>query len=173
METIEVGIVNKSNNELPSYANPGDAGCDVRAYLSEPVVIPSHSRALIKTGLFLEIPLGYEIQVRPRSGLALKYGITVGCDPEVLDKLMSLDPEKLEPSDYMTVLNNPGTIDSYYRGELGVVLYNTGDTEYTVNSGDKIAQLVVAEVKHLEWKQKDDLDLSNDRGGGWGSTGKQ
>lgn len=167
MTTIKIKVLNKSDNGLPQYSNPGDAGCDVRAYLSEPVTIPAKSRGIIGTGLYVEIPFGYEIQVRPRSGLAAKYGITIGCDPDLLERLDKITNN----DDPLMVLNNPGTIDCYYRGELKVILYNTGDSDFTINSGDRIAQLVVAEVKTISFEEISELDMTNDRGGGFGHTG--
>lgn len=145
---INVKVYNESNNELPQYETIGAAGLDVKAFISEPITIASGHRALIPTGLYVEIPQGYEIQVRPRSGLALKKGITV--------------------------LNTPGTIDSDYRNGIGVILANFGNEGFVVNPGDRIAQLVLNEVPQINWvpvESKDDLS-STDRGlGGFGSTG--
>jgi dUTP pyrophosphatase len=131
---------------LPSYQSAGAAGADVYAYIEEPVVIPRGEWAPIPTGLYFEIPDGYEIQVRPRSGLAVKHGITL--------------------------LNSPGTIDSDYRGELRVLLVNHGKEAYTVNNGDRIAQLVVSEVTHACFIASDSLAETRRGAGGFGSTGK-
>ena len=142
---MTVRVINKSDNDLPNYETIGSAGCDVRSTHSE-IIYPGSS-VLIKTGLFVEIPIGYEIQVRPRSGLAFK--------------------KKL------TVLNSPGTIDADYRGEIGVILINHGKTPATIEKGDRIGQLVLNKVEQIEWNSV--LVLSDtDRGlGGFGSTGKQ
>jgi dUTP pyrophosphatase len=130
---------------LPEYATGEAAGADLRARLSEPVILPPLGRARIPTGLVLEIPVGYEGQVRPRSGLALRYGLTV--------------------------LNSPGTIDSDYRGELGVVLINLGNEDFTINDGNRIAQLVIAPVCRAPFEETGGLS-ETDRGcGGFGSTG--
>lgn len=145
---IDVKVYNESNNPLPQYETLGAAGLDVRAFISEPIVIQPRDRVLIPTGLYVEIPIGYEIQVRPRSGLALKKGITV--------------------------LNTPGTIDSDYRNGIGIILINLGEDFFTVNPGDRIAQLVLNEVPQINWvpvESRDNLS-STDRGfGGFGSTG--
>ncbi len=145
---INVKVYNESGNSLPQYETIGAAGLDVRAFISEPITIAAGHRALIPTGLYVEIPWGYEIQVRPRSGLALKKGVTV--------------------------LNTPGTIDSDYRNGIGVILANFGNEGFVVNPGDRIAQLVLNEVPQINWvpvESKDDLS-STDRGlGGFGSTG--
>lgn len=149
MNMIDVKVFNESSNELPKYETEGSAGMDVRAMLNETIVIAPGSRVLIPTGLYVEIPVGYEIQVRPRSGLALKKGITV--------------------------LNTPGTIDSDYRNSIGVILVNLSDVDFEVNPGDRIAQLVLNQVPQINWisvNSQEDLS-STDRGlGGFGSTGK-
>ena len=141
---MEVKVINKSVNDLPMYETEGSAGLDVRS--NEIKTIQPGESGLIKTGLFVEIPVGYEIQVRPRSGLAFKNGITV--------------------------LNSPGTIDADYRGEIGVILINHGNEVFDVKPGDRIGQLVLKQVEQIEWNQV--LFLSDtDRGtGGFGSTGK-
>lgn len=145
---IDVKIYNESGNPLPQYETIGAAGLDVRAFIPEPITIAAGHRALIPTGLYVEIPVGYEIQVRPRSGLALKKGITV--------------------------LNTPGTIDSDYRNGIGVILANFSNDGFVVNPGDRIAQLILNEVPQINWipvESRDDLS-STDRGlGGFGSTG--
>lgn len=142
---IAVPIINKSNNELPSYAHVGDAGMDIRAYLEAPKTLRPMERALIPTGLFLELPDGYEVQVRPRSGLALKHGITV--------------------------LNTPGTIDSKYRSEIGVILMNLSEEPFTIYPGDRIAQMVFNKFEKAILLQVNKLDEVNDRGGGFGHSG--
>lgn len=144
---MKVAIINKSNNPLPSYETSASAGLDIRAFIKEKCTINSGERKLIKTGLFLEIPEGYEAQVRPRSGLALKNGITV--------------------------LNSPGTIDADYRGEIGVILINHSSEIFEINSGDRIAQLVFAKVEQAVWLEKESLNETERGEGGFGSTGKK
>jgi len=144
---MNVAIINKSNNELPSYETQNSAGLDLRAFLNEKVFLEPGERKLINTGLYLEIPDGYEAQVRPRSGLALKNGVTV--------------------------LNAPGTIDADYRGEIGVILINHSNQIFEINSGDRIAQLVFAKVEQATWKLTDLLSETNRGEGGFGSTGKK
>ena len=142
---MTVKIINKSNHPLPSYQTIASAGMDIRAYIAPPVVLKPMQRAIIKTGLYLELPIGTEAQVRPRSGLAAKKGITV--------------------------LNSPGTIDADYRGEVGVILINLSGEDFTVENGERIAQLVLAKHDRAQWQQVDQLS-STDRGeGGFGSTG--
>ena len=145
MNTCEIKCVAKDGVAVPSYETSGAAGADVRAFLNEPVVIPVGKRAVIPTGLFFAIPEGFEIQVRPRSGLAAKNGVTV--------------------------LNTPGTIDSDYRGEVKVILINLGDADFTVNNGDRIAQLIVAPVTQGIFVKTDKLDETERGAGGFGSTG--
>lgn len=145
MNTCEIKCVAKDGVAVPSYETSGAAGADVRAFLNEPVVIPVGKRAMIPTGLFFAIPEGFEIQVRPRSGLAAKNGVTV--------------------------LNTPGTIDSDYRGEVKVILINLGDADFTVNNGDRIAQLIVAPVTQGIFVKTDKLDKTERGAGGFGSTG--
>lgn len=142
---IKVKIVNKSNNPLPEYAHVGDAGMDLRANLTEPVTIDPFKRKLIPTGLFIQLPEGYEAQVRPRSGLALKHGLSV--------------------------INTPGTIDTFYRGEIGVVLINLSNDPFVVNNGDRIAQMVFKKYENAEFIEVESLDMDNDRGGGYGHSG--
>ncbi len=144
---MNVVIINKSNNDLPAYETPSSAGLDIRAFIEEPIVLKPGERSLIKTGLFLEIPHGYEAQVRPRSGLAYKNGITV--------------------------LNSPGTIDADYRGEVGVILINHGTENFEINSGERIAQLVFAKVEQASWKITESLSETERGEGGFGSTGKK
>lgn len=143
----QIRLVNKSGHDLPSYATEGAAGMDLRANLDEPVTIKPLGRALIPTGLFMEIPEGFEVQVRPRSGLANKHGITV--------------------------LNTPGTIDSDYRGEVGVILVNLSDEPFTVQHGERIAQMVVAKYEKVELAVADMLTETHRGSGGFGSTGKK
>ena len=147
MPAVAVKIINNSANALPSYATDGSSGMDVRAHLSEPLTLAPLERKLIPTGLFVEIPQGYEIQVRPRSGLALKQGLTC--------------------------LNSPGTIDADYRGEIGVILINLSGQEQTVQPGDRIAQLVLQEVARLAWITAVSLSETKRNEGGFGHTGIQ
>lgn len=139
-------IVNTSNNELPIYATKGSAGMDLRANLQEDVVIAPGERKLISTGLKISLPVGYEAQIRPRSGLALKKGVTV--------------------------LNSPGTVDSDYIGDIGVILINHGEEIFTVSNGDRIAQMVIAKHETVEFEQVESLDETERGAGGFGSTGK-
>lgn len=142
---MTVKIINKSNHPLPSYETIASAGMDIRAYIAQPVVLKPMQRAIIKTGLYLELPIGTEAQVRPRSGLAAKKGITV--------------------------LNSPGTIDADYRGEVGVILVNLSNEDFEVENGARIAQLVLASHQRADWQQVSQLS-DTDRGeGGFGSTG--
>ena len=129
-----VDIVNLSKNELPKYETLLSAGMDIRANLEEPITIKPNQRSLIKTGLYISLHDGYEAQIRPRSGLALKKGITV--------------------------LNSPGTIDADYRGEIGVIIANLSDSDFTIKSGDRIAQMVIAKFEKISWKAVDKLDNS-------------
>ena len=141
-----IDIVNISNNELPKYQTLLSAGMDLRAYLEDPIVLKPLQRVLVKTGLFISLHPGYEAQVRPRSGLALKKGISV--------------------------LNSPGTIDADYRGEIGVILINLSDSDFMINTGDRIAQMVIAKHETVSWKAVDKLDDSLRGDKGFGSTGK-
>lgn len=143
----EVRILNKSPYPLPAYETAGSAGVDLRAHLDEPVTLAPMERRLIPTGLFIELPEGYEAQVRPRSGLALKNGLSL--------------------------VNTPGTIDSDYRGELGIPLINLSTEPQTVAPGDRVAQMVVAPVVQVTWKPADQLSGSERGAGGYGSTGRQ
>lgn len=142
---MEVRVINKSDNELPSYETVGSAGCDVRSD-HDATINPGH-KLLIKTGLFAEIPVGYEIQVRPRSGLAFKHGLTV--------------------------LNSPGTIDADYRGEIGVILINHGSEQIFLKRGERIGQLVLNKVEQIEWESVLALSDTTRGSGGFGSTGKK
>ena len=141
-----IDIVNISNNKLPKYETLLSAGMDLRAYLEEPIVLKPLQRTLVKTGLFISLKPGYEAQVRPRSGLALKKGISV--------------------------LNSPGTIDADYRGEIGVILINLSDSDFKIDSGDRIAQMVIVKHETVSWKSVDKLDDSLRGVKGFGSTGK-
>ena len=141
-----IDIVNISNNKLPKYETLLSAGMDLRAYLDNPIVLKPLQRTLVKTGLFISLKPGYEAQVRPRSGLALKKGISV--------------------------LNSPGTIDADYRGEIGVILINFSDSDFKIDSGDRIAQMVIAKHETVSWKAVDKLDDSLRGDKGFGSTGK-
>ena len=144
---MKLNIVNKSNNALPAYETVNSAGMDLRAYLPDgELVIKPMQRALVPTGLFMEIPVGYEGQVRPRSGLAIKSGITV--------------------------LNSPGTIDADYRGEVKVILINLSENDFVINSGDRIAQLVIAKCEQTEVVEVETLTETERGAGGFGHTGK-
>ena len=142
---MKVRVINKSDNDLPSYETIGSAGCDVRS--NHDVTINPGHKLLVKTGLYVEIPIGYEIQVRPRSGLAFSKGITV--------------------------LNSPGTIDADYRGEIGVILINHGDKQVTLDKGERIGQLVLNKVEQINWESVLVLSDTTRGSGGFGSTGKK
>ena len=142
-----VKIINKSSNPLPEYATPGSSGMDVRAWLENPVIINPLERTLIPTGIFIELPEGYEIQIRPRSGLAVKQGITC--------------------------LNTPGTIDADYRGEIKVILINLSNEPQTLQNGDRIAQMVLQKVEKIIWQPVEGINETDRGAGGFGHTGKQ
>ena len=142
---MKVKVVNKSGNPLPAYATAFSAGLDVRADNAEPIVLKPLGRAMVPTGLYLEIPAGYEVQVRPRSGLAAKRGVTV--------------------------LNSPGTIDADYRGEVRVILVNLGAEDFIIERGERIAQLILARHEVIEWEEAAELAESERGAGGFGSTG--
>lgn len=142
---MNVKIINKSEHDLPAYETGSSAGMDLRANNPEPLTLRPLERAIIKTGLFIELPVGYEAQVRPRSGLAAKKGITV--------------------------LNSPGTIDADYRGEIGVILVNLSNEDFTVEKGERVAQLVISRHEHISWKEVDILEETSRGEGGFGSTG--
>lgn len=142
---MKVKVINKSGIALPAYATEFAAGMDVRASIKEPVVLKPLARAMVPTGLYLEIPAGYEVQVRPRSGLAAKKGVTV--------------------------LNAPGTIDADYRGEVCVILVNLSNEDFTIENGERIAQLVLAKHEVIEWEECSELAESGRGAGGFGSTG--
>ncbi len=142
---LEVKFKSEPDVNIPVFKTEGSAGCDVCAYITENVVIPKGKHTLIKTGLYAEVPVGYELQVRPRSGLALKNGVTV--------------------------LNTPGTIDSDYRGEIGVILINLGDEDFTVHNGDRIAQLILSPVTQFSFTRVEELSKTERGEGGFGHTG--
>lgn len=142
---MKIKIVNKSPHQLPSYETIASAGMDLRAHLDEPVILKPLEREIIKTGLFIALPVGYEAQVRPRSGLAAKKGISV--------------------------LNAPGTVDADYRGEIGVILINLSKEDFEINNGDRIAQMVIAKHERAEWENVEKLDDTERGAGGFGSTG--
>lgn len=142
---MQVKVINKSAHALPAYETIASAGLDVRANIEDSIELKPLERALVKTGLFLEIPVGYECQVRPRSGLAYKKGVSV--------------------------LNSPGTIDADYRGEVGVILINMSNETFVVENGERIAQLVFAKVEQAEWQEVNELSTTDRGAGGFGSTG--
>ncbi len=146
MEALHIKVINESNHPLPEYATEHSAGLDLKANLKEAVVLKPLQRQLISTGLFMQLPVGFEAQIRPRSGLAFKQGITV--------------------------LNTPGTIDADYRGEIKVLLVNLSNDDFTINDGERIAQMVVAKHEQIEWYAVTELDDSKRGAGGFGSTGK-
>lgn len=143
MTTIE--IINRSRHALPEYSTPLSAGMDIRANIDKPVTIPAMGRALVPTGLYIALPEGHEAQIRPRSGLALKHGITV--------------------------LNTPGTIDADYRGEIGIILVNLSAEPFVINDGDRIAQMVIARHETAQWKVEEELGNTERGSGGFGHTG--
>tara|TARA_B100001758_G_C18331024_1_gene568812 strand:+ start:748 stop:1182 length:435 start_codon:yes stop_codon:yes gene_type:complete len=142
---MKVKISNKSKHNAPHYLTPASAGMDLRANISNDIILKPLERKIVKTGIFIQLPIGYEAQVRPRSGLALKKGVTV--------------------------LNSPGTIDADYRGEVGVILVNLSSEEFIIKDGERIAQLVVAKHETIEWIEVNNLDKSDRGEGGFGSTG--
>jgi dUTP pyrophosphatase len=142
---MKIKIVNNSQHDSPEYATSQSAGLDLRANLTEPITLNPLARILVKTGLFIALPEGYEAQVRPRSGLAYKKGITV--------------------------LNSPGTIDADYRGEIGVILVNLSQEEFVIENGERVAQLVIAKHEQAEWVEVESLEETDRGGGGFGSTG--
>lgn len=143
---MDINIVNQSENPLPNYETIASAGMDLRAWLNEPISLQPMQRVLVPTGLFIELPIGYEAQVRPRSGLAIKSGITV--------------------------LNSPGTIDADYRGEVKVILINLSSESFTIKSGDRIAQMIISKHEQANWKQVGELNQTERGSGGFGHTGK-
>ncbi len=143
---MEIKIVNKSKHALPEYATALSAGMDLRANLSEAVVLKPMQRKIIPTGLFIELPAGYEAQIRPRSGLAIKHGISL--------------------------VNTPGTIDADYRGEIGIIMINLSAEDFVINDGERICQMVIAAHERAEWIEVNELDETERGAGGFGHTGK-
>jgi len=144
---MKVKIINKSGHDLPNYETAFSAGMDLRANISEAITLKPLERAIVKTGLFMELPLGFEAQVRPRSGLAAKKGITV--------------------------LNSPGTIDADYRGEIGVILVNLSNEDFVIENGERVAQMVIAKHEQITWEQVEALEDTSRGAGGFGSTGNK
>lgn len=142
---MNVQIINKSQHPLPNYETIASAGMDIRANILEPITLKPLERAVVKTGLFIALPVGFEAQVRPRSGLAAKKGITV--------------------------LNSPGTVDADYRGEIGVILVNLSNEKFVINNGERIAQLVIAKHERAQWEEVEVLSETERGTGGFGSTG--
>jgi dUTP pyrophosphatase len=143
---MQVKIVNKSKHSLPGYATVLSAGMDLRANIDEPVTLRPLQRSLIPTGIYIQLPEGYEAQIRPRSGLAVKHGISI--------------------------VNSPGTIDADYRGEIRVILVNLSDEDFIINDGERICQMIIARHARVEWLQVDDLDETERGSGGFGHTGR-
>jgi dUTP pyrophosphatase len=143
---MQVKIINKSTQGLPEYATEGSSGMDIRAMLDNSIVLQPMQRELVPTGLYIELPLGYEAQIRPRSGLAAKHGVTC--------------------------LNTPGTIDADYRGEIKVILINLSNEPQTINNGDRIAQMVIQKIEKIEWQIANTLNVTERNDGGFGSTGR-
>ena len=145
MDNVTVIIINKSHHCVPQYSTADSAGMDVRANLSHPIVLAPLERVLVPTGLFIELPSGFECQLRPRSGLALKHGISL--------------------------VNTPGTIDADYRGEIGVILINLSNKPFTINDGERICQMVVTRYSHVSWEETTDISDTQRGDGGFGHTG--
>ena len=143
---MKIKIVNQSRHPLPAYSTLLSAGMDLRAHLDHPITLPPGARILVPTGLYISLPQGYEAQIRPRSGLALKKGITI--------------------------LNAPGTIDADYRGEIGIIIANLSQEDFVINDGERIAQMVIARHETVEWEQCDSLDETVRGAGGFGHTGQ-
>jgi len=144
---MKINIINKSAHALPHYETIASAGMDLRAHIEQDIVLNPMERTIVPTGLFMELPVGYEAQVRPRSGLAAKHGLTV--------------------------LNSPGTIDADYRGEIGVILVNLSQTAFTIKNGERVAQMVIAKHERAEWEEVQQLSETSRGEGGFGSTGRQ
>lgn len=144
---MKVNIVNQSKHNLPEYATEMSAGMDIRANIESPVIIKPMERAVIPTGIYIQLPQGFEAQIRPRSGLAVKHGITV--------------------------LNSPGTIDADYRGEVCIILINLGQEDFTINDGERVAQMVIAKYKQAQWIEVDELKKTERGSGGLGHTGRK
>ena len=146
MDRVKVKVINKSHHALPEYGTFEAAGMDVRAFLPDgPIVLKPGERTLIPTGLYIQLPQGYECQIRPRSGLALNYGISI--------------------------VNSPGTVDADYRGEIGVILINLGQDDFVVNDGERICQMVITQYSHVTWEPAKELDRTKREDGGFGHTG--
>lgn len=143
---MKVRIVNKSTNEVPAYSTEHSAGMDVCAFIEKEIIVKPLERKLISTGLYLEIPIGYEAQIRPRSGLAIKEGLTI--------------------------LNTPGTIDADYRGEVGIIVINLSDKDICIRNGERICQMIINKVEHIEWVQVEEINDTIRSEGGFGHTGK-
>jgi dUTP pyrophosphatase len=144
---MKIHVINRSHHDLPAYATPGSAGMDLRANLTEPLTLRAGERRLVPTGLYIALPQGYEAQIRPRSGLALKSGISL--------------------------LNSPGTIDADYRGEIGVIMVNLSQEDFEIHDGDRIAQMVIARYEQAEWQPADSLDETERGEGGFGHSGRK
>ena len=144
---MKINIINKSSHDLPSYETIASAGMDLRAHIEQDIILKPLERSIIPTGLFMALPLGYEAQVRPRSGLAVKYGLTV--------------------------LNSPGTIDADYRGEIGVILVNLSNADFIIKNGERVAQMVIAKHERAKWNPVQSLSETSRGAGGFGSTGRQ
>lgn len=144
---MKINIINKSSHDLPSYETIASAGMDLRAHIEQDIILKPLERSIIPTGLFMALPVGYEAQVRPRSGLAAKYGLTV--------------------------LNSPGTIDADYRGEIGVILVNLSNADFTIKNGERVAQMVIAKHERAKWNPVQSLSETSRGAGGFGSTGRQ
>ena len=145
MDALKVKIINRSHHQLPAYATPGSAGMDIRAFVKYPIVLQPLERVLVPTGIYLELPVGYECQIRPRSGLALKHGITIA--------------------------NTPGTVDSDYRGEVGIILINLSKEPFVINDGERICQMVISRYQRVEWEEAETLDSTERGAGGFGHSG--
>ena len=144
---MKINIINKSSHDLPSYETIASAGMDLRAHIEQDIILKPLERSIVPTGLFMALPVGYEAQVRPRSGLAAKYGLTV--------------------------LNSPGTIDADYRGEIGVILVNLSNADFTIKNGERVAQMVIAKHERAKWNPVQSLSETSRGAGGFGSTGRQ
>ena len=144
---MKINIINNSSHDLPSYETIASAGMDLRAHIEQDIILKPLERSIIPTGLFMALPVGYEAQVRPRSGLAAKYGLTV--------------------------LNSPGTVDADYRGEIGVILVNLSNADFTIKNGERVAQMVIAKHERAKWNPVQSLSETSRGAGGFGSTGRQ
>ena len=144
---MKIKVINKSKHKLPEYETPHSAGLDIRANIDEPITLNSLERILVPTGLFIELPVGYEAQIRPRSGLAIKHGISL--------------------------VNSPGTVDADYRGEIKVIVINLSKDPFVINDGERICQMVIAKHERIEWENVDELDKTTRGAGGFGHTGTE